>query len=151
MRAEWVQPGLWRSLDDLGFQASAVARLLAWVIDGTLSQLPKAGLSPSVEIARNIGRSIDSDSPGELATMAAQHYRRHERFLPFGDLQQVLAAELPIALKRKVGAFQTDVPLLISGDHGFRISTDGKRYEHGGSSTLERVIPVIQMIPVSIS
>jgi hypothetical protein len=259
MRAEWVQPELWRCLDDLGFQASAVARLLAWVIDGTLSELPKAGLSPSVEIARNIGSSIDTDSPDQLATMAAQHYAKHElflqanpqawlkhlesmarhqfpsslpdlehyladnlprqwlvldafglplltwikeqlpqwlpgweigqvefvkvsvksttdafyrslldceaspvfskintiddqlheRFLPFGDLQQVLAAEIPIALKRKIGAFQTDLPLLISGDHGFRISTDGKRYEHGGSSTLERVIPMIEMIPVS--
>jgi len=39
---------------------------------------------------------------------------------------------------------------MISGDHGFRISRDGKRYEHGGSSTLERVIPVIQMKPVAI-
>lgn len=260
IRPEWVQPELWRSLDDLGFQASAVARLLAWVIDGTLSELPKGGLSPSVEIARNIGSSIDSDSPDELATMVAQHYAKHElflqanpqawlkhlesmarhefpstlpdlehyladnlprqwlvldafglpllawikdllpqwlpgweigqvefvkvsvksttdafyrslldseaapvftkintideqlheRFLPFGDLQQVLAAELPIALKRKIGAFQTGLPLLISGDHGFRISRNGKRYEHGGSSTLERVIPVIQMMPVTI-
>ena len=261
MRPEWVQPGLWRSLDDLGFKSSAVARLLAWVIDGTLSELPESGLSPSVEIARNIGSSIESDSPDELATMAAQYYRKHElfmqanpqawlrhldsmarhefssplsdleyyladnlpkqwlvldafglpllawirdklpqwlpgweigqvefvkvsvksttdafyrslldsgaapvfakintideqlheRFLPFGDLQNVLAAEIPIVLKRKVGAFQTDAPLLISGDHGFRISRDGKRYEHGGSSTLERVIPMIWMMPATVS
>jgi hypothetical protein len=260
MRPEWVQPGLWRSLDDLGFQASAVARLLAWVIDGTLSELPESGLSPSVEIARNIGSSIESDSPDELATMTVQYYRKHElflqanrqawlkhldnmarcdfpsplpdlehyladklpqqwlvldafglpllawikdklpqwlpgweigqvdfvkvsvksttdafyrslldseaapvfakintideqlheRFLPFDDLLNVLAAEIPIVLKRKVGEFQTDAPLLISGDHGFRISRDGKRYEHGGGSTLERVIPVIQMMPVTI-
>ena len=222
--------------------------------------LPESGLSPSVEIARNIGSSIDSESPDELATMSEQYYRKHElflqanpqawlthldrmarhefpsplsdleryladnppgqwlvldafglpllawikdklpqwlpgweigqvefvkvsvksttdafyrslldseampvftkintideqlheRFLPFGDLQNVLAAEIPIALKRKLGAFQTDAPLMISGDHGFRISSDGKRYEHGGSSTLERVIPVIQMMPVAI-
>ena len=260
IRPEWVQPGLWRCLDDLGFKSSAVARLLALVIDGTLSGLPESGLSPSVEIARNIGSSIDSDSPDELATMSEQYYRKHElflqanpqawlthldrmarhefpsplsdleryladnppgqwlvldafglpllawikeklpqwlpgweigqvefvkvsvksttdafyrslldseampvfakinaideqlheRFLPFGDLQNVLAAEIPIALKRKLGAFQTDAPLMISGDHGFRISSDGKRYEHGGRSTMERVIPVIQMMPVAI-
>jgi hypothetical protein len=260
IRPEWVQPGLWRCLDDLGFKSSAVARLLALVIDGTLSELPESGLSPSVEIARNIGSSIECDSPEELAIMSAQYYRKHElflqsnpqawlkhldsmarheflspvsdlehyladnpprqwlvldafglpllawikdnlpqwlpgweidrvefvkvsvksttdafyrslldseaapvfakintiddqlheRFLPFGDLQNVLAVEIPIALKRKLGVFQTDAPLMISGDHGFRISRDGKRYEHGGSSTLERVIPVIQMKPVAI-
>ena len=261
LRAEWVQPELWRSLDDLGFPPHAVARLLAWIIDGTLSELPESGLSPSVEIARNIGGSIGTDNPEELAAMAAQHYLKHElflqanpqawlkhldsmarhefpsppsdlehylvghlpkqwlvldafglpllswikdrlpqwlpgweigqidfvkvsvktttdafyrslldseaapvftkinsideqlheRFLPFVDLQNVLAAEIPIALKHKLGGFQTDAPLLISGDHGFRISRDGKRYEHGGSSTLERVIPMIWMMPATVS
>ncbi len=259
MRPEWVKPGLWRSLDELGFQPSAVARLLAWVIDGTLSGLPGSGLSPSVEIACSIGGSIGCDDPGKLAVLAAQYYRKHElflqaaprawlkhldamaghefptpipgleryladnppkqwlvldafglpllawikdelpqwlpgweigkiefvkvsvksttdafyrslldseaapvfakidtideqlheRFLPFDDLQNVLAVEIPIAIKRRVGEFQTDTTLMISGDHGFRISRDGKRYEHGGSSTLERVIPVIQMMPAS--
>ena len=38
-------------------------------------------------------------------------------------------------------------PLLVFADHGFRIAPDGRSYVHGGSSTLERTVPVLHLLP----
>ncbi|MFV2055464.1 MAG: DUF6079 family protein [Thiohalomonadales bacterium] len=71
----------------------------------------------------------------------------HQRFLGFEDLQKIVTAELSIAIKNIVGKLDTEQALIVCGDHGFRISADGKCYQHGGASTLERIIPVILLVP----
>ncbi len=73
----------------------------------------------------------------------------HQRFLDFNDLQKIIITELSIAIKSKINQLDVNRPLMISADHGFRISADGRSYQHGGSSTLERVIPVIRLKPVT--
>ena len=73
----------------------------------------------------------------------------HQRFLDFNDLQKIVITELSIAIKNKINQFDVNQPLMISADHGFRISADGRSYHHGGPSTLERVIPVIHLTPVA--
>jgi len=47
-----------------------------------------------------------------------------------------------------IGQLQRNQALVILGDHGFRISADGEHYQHGGVSTLERIISVISLLPV---
>lgn len=73
----------------------------------------------------------------------------HQRFLDFNDLQKIIITELSIAIKNKINQFDVNRPLMISADHGFRISADGRSYQHGGPSTLERVIPVIHLKPIA--
>ncbi len=72
----------------------------------------------------------------------------HQRFLDFNDLQKIIVTELSIAIKNKISQLDVRRPLMISADHGFRISANGMAYQHGGSSMLERVIPVLRLKPV---
>jgi hypothetical protein len=69
----------------------------------------------------------------------------HDRFEPFEDLERLAEAELAVALRRRRAELDPGLALVIVADHGFRISGDGARYEHGGRSTLERVVPVLEM------
>ncbi len=39
------------------------------------------------------------------------------------------------------------LPILVFSDHGFRISRDGHSLSHGGSSLLERVVPILKLLP----
>jgi hypothetical protein len=52
--------------------------------------------------------------------------------------------ELEIAFRRLAQKFDPANPLLIFGDHGFRMKADGTSFTHGGASTLERLVPVIK-------
>jgi hypothetical protein len=69
----------------------------------------------------------------------------HGRFLPFEDLCAIAVAELRADLRRR--SLDPTRPLVLFADHGFRLSADARRWEHGGSSTLERVVPVIDLQP----
>lgn len=258
IRPEWVQPVVWQNLDNMGFIEDTKIKLLRWLHEGVLSNLPKKELSAAVEIIKQLGQDIRVENYAELAARSEQYYSQHslfmqvdkpawlqqldhlaklaidphapsledylaenppgqwlvldafglpllnlikeklpqwlpawqimhiefvlapdktttdefyrsllnsgvdarfvkinsideqlhQRFLPFADLGEIVTVELSIAIKNKIGQFQPGQTLLVSGDHGFRISEDGTRYQHGGSSTLERVIPVIQLKPV---
>ncbi|MGI9303501.1 MAG: hypothetical protein ACR2RB_12450, partial [Gammaproteobacteria bacterium] len=66
----------------------------------------------------------------------------HSGLTPFADLTALAATELQIAIKATLARLDPARPLLLFADHGFRISHDGEAYTHGGSSTLERVVPV---------
>ncbi len=74
----------------------------------------------------------------------------HRRFPGFNDLKKIIKTELSIAIKYKISELDVTRPLMISADHGFRISENGTAYLHGGSSTLERVIPVLRLNPQTI-
>ncbi|MBT6274042.1 MAG: hypothetical protein HOI95_07915, partial [Chromatiales bacterium] len=60
----------------------------------------------------------------------------------FSDLQVLAATELRLAVRAMRGQFDSARPLLVFADHGFRLAADGKKYRHGGASTIERMVPV---------
>jgi hypothetical protein len=68
----------------------------------------------------------------------------HERRAGFADLRSLVVAELQVALRSLVRKLDPARPLLLFADHGFRISADGRELVHGGASTLERTVPVIE-------
>ncbi len=71
----------------------------------------------------------------------------HEREDPFDDLARVAAAELRGAYRRVADRLDAARPLVVFADHGFRLAENGRGYRHGGPSALERVVPVIRLVP----
>ena len=71
----------------------------------------------------------------------------HERRLNLRDLAKLARAELEIAFRKTVPRLDRTQPVLIFGDHGFRMTFDGSGFTHGGSSTLERITPVFMLAP----
>jgi hypothetical protein len=69
----------------------------------------------------------------------------HGRAAAFDDLCRVGLAELRLELGGVRKRLDPARPLLVFGDHGFRLERDGKSYRHGGASTLERTVPVLHM------
>jgi len=69
----------------------------------------------------------------------------HERDAAFDDLCRLGFAELRLALGGLRKRLDLGRSLLVFGDHGFRLSADGKSYRHGGASTLERTVPVLRL------
>ncbi|MGH6636630.1 MAG: hypothetical protein ACRED0_11055, partial [Gammaproteobacteria bacterium] len=67
----------------------------------------------------------------------------------FDELLTLAKAELEIAFKRLLPQLDPEQALLVFADHGFRLSPDGRRYQHGGLSTLERVVPIWYWEPLS--
>jgi hypothetical protein len=72
----------------------------------------------------------------------------HTRKASFNELTQLALAELKIELKRVRQTLDPAQPLLLFGDHGFRLSPDGFSFTHGGPSTLERLALVCHLAPV---
>lgn len=73
--------------------------------------------------------------------------RIHARFEAFEILEQRVASDLEIAATRIARRFDPALPIVVFADHGFRIARDGRSYRHGGSSTLERLVPVVRFTP----
>ena len=71
----------------------------------------------------------------------------HDRPLSFNDLEKLAGAELEVAFSKLATKYDPDKPVLIFGDHGFRMTPDGKGFSHGGSSTVERIVPVFRLVP----
>ena len=71
----------------------------------------------------------------------------HNRKLHFGDLVRLARTELEIAFRRVVSKLDTQSPVILFGDHGFRLNRDGSGFSHGGPSTLERLTPVFVLTP----
>jgi hypothetical protein len=72
----------------------------------------------------------------------------HERFLSLDDLGRIALAELQASTRRLRRRLDPAQAVLLVADHGFRIAADGRSYQHGGRSTLERVVPVLDLEPV---
>jgi len=73
----------------------------------------------------------------------------HSRGADLAALSRLVKAELEIALKPLREELNAVQPVLIFGDHGFRISPDGTCFTHGGPSTLERLTPTFLLAPIS--
>jgi hypothetical protein len=71
----------------------------------------------------------------------------HARDVPFDDLARLALAELEIGWRRFAERFDASRPLLVLADHGFRLAPGGRGYTHGGPSTLERLVPLIALVP----
>ena len=67
----------------------------------------------------------------------------HERNVGMEDLARLARAELEIAFRKLSRRLDATKSVLIFGDHGFRLSSDGRSFTHGGPSTLERLVPVL--------
>ncbi|HYK91390.1 MAG TPA: hypothetical protein VE398_21655, partial [Acidobacteriota bacterium] len=72
----------------------------------------------------------------------------HGRKLNLKDLAKLARAELEIAFRRIAVRLDRTQPVLIFGDHGFRLTFDGSGFTHGGASTLERITPVFVLSPL---
>jgi len=70
----------------------------------------------------------------------------HERTPAFEDLCRLARAELEVAFGRMRKILGPGGRLLLFGDHGFRLTPDGKGWQHGGDSSLERIVPVIELV-----
>jgi hypothetical protein len=70
----------------------------------------------------------------------------HARFEPLALLVPLMAAELSIACAAIRSRLDAAASLLVFGDHGFRLAPDGRSYTHGGTSTLEQVVPVLRLV-----
>jgi hypothetical protein len=71
----------------------------------------------------------------------------HSQGNNFEELLERLEAELEIAGKRLSKKLDSSRELLMFGDHGLRLASDGTKFCHGGASTLERVVPVLKLVP----
>ena len=71
----------------------------------------------------------------------------HNRKLSFMDLEKLAKAELEVAFRKIIGRYDSSRPVLIFGDHGFRLNSDGTGFSHGGASTAERITPVFRLVP----
>ncbi len=72
----------------------------------------------------------------------------HERKLGLKDLAKLAGAELEVAFRKILPRFDPGKPILIYGDHGFRLAKEGSGFTHGGSSTAERLTPVFRLMPI---
>jgi hypothetical protein len=72
----------------------------------------------------------------------------HTRKLSLNDLARLVRAELDVAFRKLADRFDPGSPVLIYGDHGFRLAPDGAGFSHGGPSTAERITPVFKLMPV---
>jgi len=87
----------------------------------------------------------DIDHPFEKCNVIDQLIHRCK--LPFDDLGKLAATELDIALKMALPKFDRSRDLVVFADHGFRLSADGRCYEHGTGSRLEQIVPVWHYVP----
>lgn len=72
----------------------------------------------------------------------------HADRLPFDELVQRARAELRIASKRVLPLLAAKAPVVLFADHGFRLSPDLSHYRHGGSTLIERLVPLIRFAPL---
>ena len=72
----------------------------------------------------------------------------HERHLAFAELRRLVAAELEVGLRQLGRRLDPSRPVLLFADHGFRLAADGRTFVHGGGSTLERVVPLLDLQPL---
>lgn len=114
-------------------------------------------LFPGRELARLHFATVPSQSTTErfyasLAEASINHALHkinavdellHQRAVPFPDLCRLSLAELHAALGPLRRELDSSRPWVVLGDHGFRLDPAGRRWVHGGASTLERVVPVM--------
>jgi len=82
-----------------------------------------------------------------LHKIDAVDQRIHGRLDTFAELVCVCEAELDIAFRRLRPRLDPTASIVVLADHGFRLEFEGRGYEHGGPSTLERIVPIWRLEP----
>ncbi|MDH5672888.1 MAG: DUF6079 family protein [Myxococcales bacterium] len=141
--------GQWLVIDALGLPSLRLVRELC------AEMLPEYSLE-SVGFARAAERTtteqfyrdlIDSGVRHGFTKLDALDKLLHQAPPRFEDFIELGRARLRREFEGARSKLDTSVPLLVFGDHGFRMREDGRGYQHGGGSTLERVIPVLELRP----
>ena len=91
---------------------------------------------------------IDGGLAHSFEKINAVDERIHARKESLPDLTRVARAELEVAFRKLMQRLGPGKPVLIFGDHGFRLALDGRGFTHGGRSTLERLVPVVTLRPL---
>ncbi len=143
-----AQPGLWLVLDAFGLALldEIKVQLNEWF---PLMEIDKIDfmLASTITTTDEFYRAVlSSKHDSGFTKINCIDDLLHQGLMDFDDFKKKIIVDLGIALKNKLTDLQSGSRLMISGDHGFRLSKDGKRFEHGGSSMLERVVPVICLI-----
>lgn len=137
----------WLVIDSLGLPLlpallRALPELLpAWRLEST----DFAAVAPLTTTDAFFGELAAHGINHPLAKADAVDHLLHGRFPPFAELERLAVAELHIALKPLAKRLDPARPLLLFADHGFRIDARGRAFVHGGASTLERVVPVVEL------
>jgi len=98
-----------------------------------------------------MGTSTDSCYRGLLDENVRHSFQKcdvidriiHSKKLAFEDIVSLVTTELGIALKPITKRLESNQKVVIFADHGFRLSVNGRHYQHGTGSTLERIIPFL--------
>jgi len=82
LRVEWISPDALLRLDQLGLGESAENRILAWLLDGTLTPAgPRDAACPLTQAALEILQPSSPAEPARLAHLSAALYRQHTRLM----------------------------------------------------------------------
>jgi hypothetical protein len=136
-------------LDAQWIVIDALGLLAAEAVDGVLPgwRLEEVGysLAPEATTTDAFNRMLaESGIEHAFAKIDALDRIVHERTLPLDDLLRIARAEIGAELSRIAPRVERERPLLLFGDHGFRLAKDGRRWVHGGGSTLERLVPMFR-------
>ncbi len=131
----------WIVVDCLGVTLAAAAEA---VLIEALPQLRLASvefvLAPARSTTDSFYRGIlDEGLNKAFEKIDAIDRLLHERKLTMIDLDRFARAELQVAFRGLAPRLDPGKPVLVFGDHGFRLSADGREFVHGGPSTLERL------------
>jgi hypothetical protein len=137
----------WLLIDALGVPLLGALRdRLATLLPGwQVQQLQFALVQQQSTTQRCYGELVAAGINHPLDKINVVDQLLHQRPLSFGDLEKLMLTELEIALRPIRERLNPEQPLLIFADHGFRLGADGTCYEHGGSSTLERLVPLLTL------
>jgi hypothetical protein len=125
------------------------------LLDATAALLPEAFPGRKLERVEFAAVSEKSSTDAFYLGLVGRDFRKalekvnvvddliHGRKLGFGDLERLARAELEIAFRKLRARLDPSAPLIVFGDHGFRLLADGSGFSHGGPSTLERLVPIV--------
>jgi hypothetical protein len=139
----------WLIVDALGAPLLAVFRrnldalLPAWRFESVEFALAPAETTTDACYRR----LIESGTVKRFEKIDAVDALLHERACDFDDFASLAMAELRVACRRLARRLEPGKSLVVFADHGFRLDGEGRRWVHGGSSTLERLVPVIGLVP----
>ncbi|TMQ07603.1 MAG: hypothetical protein E6J91_35120 [Deltaproteobacteria bacterium] len=146
---ERLRESTWLVIDALGLpllapvRADLEAALPAWKVVRT----EFAEVSSRTTTDDFYRRMLDSALQHKFEKVNAIDELLHTRTLRFDELCALAIAELRIALGRVRDRLDPSRPLIVFADHGFRLDAEGRKWRHGGPSTLERVVPVMHLAP----
>ncbi len=141
----------WLVIDALGLPMLELlhSRVQEWLPHWRPDRLEFAQVSPPTDTNRFFSELLQQGINHPLEKINALDRLLHQRSLPFADLEQLADAEIHAVARAMATRLDPARPLRVLADHGFRLGRDGWAYVHGGGCTLERVVPVLWMVPLS--